>query len=68
MCADVTVDVPGYGKVVVDIAYGGTFYAFVSAERFGLDVCASKTRDLVDAAAAVTDAVKAQVGYAARSD
>ncbi|XP_068110516.1 trans-3-hydroxy-L-proline dehydratase [Hyperolius riggenbachi] len=61
LCTDVTVDVPGYGEVIVDIAYGGAFYAFVSAERFGLDVCTSKTRDLVDAAAAVTDAVKAQV-------
>ncbi|MEE6494059.1 hypothetical protein FKM82_017009 [Ascaphus truei] len=58
---DVTVDVPGYGKVVVDIAYGGAFYAFISAERFGLDVCTSRTRDLVDAAAAVTSSVKAQV-------
>lgn len=61
LCTDVTVDVPAYGQVVVDIAYGGAFYAFVSAERFGLDVCSSKTRDLVDAAAAVSDAVKAQV-------
>ncbi|XP_044127446.1 trans-3-hydroxy-L-proline dehydratase [Bufo gargarizans] len=61
LCTDVPVDVPGYGTVVVDIAYGGAFYAFVSAERFGLDVCSSKTRDLVDAAAAVSDAVKAQV-------
>ncbi|KAM9293966.1 trans-3-hydroxy-L-proline dehydratase [Gastrophryne carolinensis] len=61
LCTDVPVEVPGYGQVVVDIAYGGAFYAFVSAERFGLDVCTSKTRDLVDAAAAVTEAVKAQV-------
>ncbi|KAG8449389.1 hypothetical protein GDO86_016150 [Hymenochirus boettgeri] len=58
---DVTVDVPGHGKVVVDIAYGGAFYAFVSAEKFGLDVCSSRTRDLVDVAAAVTESVKAQV-------
>ncbi|XP_072284953.1 trans-3-hydroxy-L-proline dehydratase [Pyxicephalus adspersus] len=61
LCTDETVNVPNYGEVVVDIAYGGAFYAFVSAQRFGLDVCTSKTRDLVDAAAAVTDAVKAQV-------
>ncbi|KAL8168760.1 UNVERIFIED_CONTAM: Trans-L-3-hydroxyproline dehydratase [Gekko kuhli] len=57
---DLTVDVPGYEKVVVDIAYGGAFYAFLSAERLGLDVCSSKLRDLVDAASAVTEAVKAQ--------
>ncbi|PNJ70582.1 L3HYPDH isoform 7, partial [Pongo abelii] len=54
------VDVPGHGKVVVDIAYGGAFYAFVTAEKLGLDICSAKTRDLVDAASAVTEAVKAQ--------
>ncbi|KAM8920735.1 trans-3-hydroxy-L-proline dehydratase [Pelodytes ibericus] len=61
LATDVTVDVAGYGEIVVDIAYGGAFYAFVSADRFGLDVCTSRTRDLVDVAAAVTDSVKAQV-------
>lgn len=55
------IDVPGHGKVVVDIGYGGTFYAFLSAEQLGLDVCSSKTRDLVNAASAVTEAVKKQV-------
>lgn len=54
------VDVPGHGKVMVDIAYGGAFYAFVTAEKLGLDICSAKTRDLVDAASAVTEAVKAQ--------
>ncbi|XP_027761346.1 trans-3-hydroxy-L-proline dehydratase isoform X2 [Empidonax traillii] len=58
---DLAIDVPGYGKVVVDIGYGGTFYAFLSAEQLGLDVCSSKTRDLVSAASAVTEAVKKQV-------
>ncbi|XP_021084466.1 trans-3-hydroxy-L-proline dehydratase isoform X1 [Mesocricetus auratus] len=60
LAADLTVDVPGHGKVVVDIAYGGAFYAFVSAEKLGLDVCSAKTRDLVVAASSVTEAVKAQ--------
>lgn len=61
LCSDLAIDVPGHGKVVVDISYGGTFYAFVSAEQLGLDVCSSKTRDLVSAASAVTEAVKKQV-------
>ncbi|NXW42860.1 T3HPD dehydratase, partial [Nyctiprogne leucopyga] len=60
---DVAIDVPGHGKVVVDVAYGGTFYAFLSAEQLGLDVCSSKTRDLVDAASAVTEAVKQQLKF-----
>lgn len=58
-------DVPEHGQVVVDIAYGGAFYAFVSAEKLGLDVGSTKTRDLVDAASAVTEAVKAQVSTSA---
>lgn len=58
---DVRVEVEGYGEVTVDISYGGAFYAFVDAQRFGLDVNKSRTRDLVDAATAVTAAVKAQV-------
>lgn len=61
LCSDLAIDVPGHGKVVVDIGYGGTFYAFLSAEQLGLDVCSSMTRDLVSAASAVTEAVKQQV-------
>ncbi|XP_049626205.1 trans-3-hydroxy-L-proline dehydratase [Suncus etruscus] len=60
LATDLLVDVPGHGKVEVDIAYGGTFYAFVSAEKLGLNVCSARTRDLVDAASLVTEAVKAQ--------
>ncbi|XP_010776014.1 trans-L-3-hydroxyproline dehydratase isoform X2 [Notothenia coriiceps] len=58
---DVTVSLEKFGDVTVDISYGGAFYAFVDAKRFGLDVTTSRTRDLVDAATAVTNAVKSQV-------
>lgn len=61
-CADVTVAVEGFGDVMVDISYGGAFYAFVDAQRFGLDVTKSRTRDLADVATAVTNAVKSKVG------
>ncbi|KAM6906310.1 trans-L-3-hydroxyproline dehydratase isoform 1-T1 [Lycodopsis pacificus] len=58
---DVTVTLERFGDVTVDISYGGAFYAFVDAQRFGLNVTKSRTRDLVDAATAVTNAVKSQV-------
>lgn len=58
---DVKVTIPSYGEVTVDISYGGALYAFVDAERFGMDINTSRTRDLVDAATAVTNAVKSQV-------
>ena len=58
---DVDVDVPGLGKVTLDIGYGGAYYAFLPAVRFGLDVRTSPTRDLVDAADRITKAVQQQV-------
>lgn len=53
-----SVDVPGYGSVEVDVAFGGAFYAFAAADRFGLDVRTSPARELVDAAWAVTEATR----------
>lgn len=58
---DADVDALGYGTVSVDVAYGGAFYAFADAARFGLDVRSSPTRELVDAAWAVTEAVKTTI-------
>ena len=54
-------EVEGAGPVEVDIGYGGAFYAFAPAARFGLDVRTSPARTLVDAAWAVTCAAKAQL-------
>ena len=51
---DVPVDVPGYGRIAVDVGYGGAFYALAPAALLGLDVRRSRVRDLVDAAAAIT--------------
>jgi proline racemase len=58
---DARIEVPGLGPLTVDIGYGGAFYAFLPASRFGLDVRRSATRDLVDAADKVTKATKAQI-------
>ena len=58
---EASIDLPGKGRISVDIGYGGAFYALVPAAVFGLDVRLSATRDLVDAASRVTEAVKRQV-------
>ena len=59
--AGVRVDVPGAGTVTADVSYGGAFYALADAAQFGLDVRTSRMRDLVDAATALTEAVRAAV-------
>ena len=58
---DAKLAVEGAGPVEVDIGYGGAFYAFAPAARFGLDVRTSPARTLVDGAWAVTCAAKAQL-------
>jgi trans-L-3-hydroxyproline dehydratase len=58
---DATVEVPGHGQIILDIGYGGAFYALLPAATFNLDLRRARTRDLVDAASAVSEAVKVQV-------
>ena len=55
------VAVPGVGPVVTDVSYGGAFYAVADVAQFGLDVRKSRTRDLVDAATALSTAVNETV-------
>ncbi len=55
------VKVPGYGSILTDVSYGGAFYALADAAEFGLDVRVNRTRDLVDAATALSRAVNAEL-------
>jgi proline racemase len=43
------VDVPGFGTVTVDVAYGGMIYVIVDAEKVGFSLEKSEARALVDA-------------------
>jgi trans-L-3-hydroxyproline dehydratase len=56
---DIEIDLPEYGRFPVDIAFGGAFYAIVSAERVGLQVTPEQTSKLVAAGEAVKRAVNA---------
>jgi proline racemase len=45
-----------WGPVTVDIAYGGAFYAFLSADTIGLDLRTSAMRAIADAGQEITQA------------
>jgi proline racemase len=45
---DQTIDVPGLGRVVVDVAYGGMIYALVDATALGYKIVPDEGRDLVE--------------------
>jgi trans-L-3-hydroxyproline dehydratase len=58
---DTAVEVPGRGRVVLDIGYGGAFYAILPASSLGFDFFAAPFDEMVAAARAINDAARAQV-------
>jgi trans-L-3-hydroxyproline dehydratase len=48
-----SVDVPGYGRIMVDIAYGGAFYALAPVSQYNMDIKSSMQK-IRDAAGATT--------------
>ena len=54
---DLAVDVPGFGSLTVDVAFGGNFYAIVPAADLGLSLEVSRARELAAAGLAVMRAV-----------
>jgi Proline racemase len=56
---DLVIDVPGYGQVTCDIAWGGAFYAVLPAAQLGLRVEPTQTAALVAAGEAIKRAVNA---------
>src|SRR6266446_180304 len=53
----VKLDLPVYGQVTVDIAFGGAFYAILPAEHVGLSVTPRQVEQLVTAGEAIKKAV-----------
>ncbi|MER9890850.1 proline racemase family protein [Mesorhizobium sp. M0119] len=58
---DQRIELPGYGPVGFDIAYGGAFYAQADCRQFGLEFGRNRVRDFVDAATALTNKLKAEL-------
>ena len=58
---DVEIDVPGHGRIAIDIAFGGSFFAGVEGERLGLTVAPENVDALVRAGLAIRKAVNQQV-------
>lgn len=51
------IELPEYGRLNVDIAFGGTFYVFIAAEQVGLKVTPENGEQLVTAGEAIKKAI-----------
>jgi proline racemase len=56
---DIELDVPVYGHLTVDVAFGGAFYAFLPALQLGLKVIPEQAHQLAVAGDMITKAVNA---------
>jgi proline racemase len=54
---DAKVDVPGFGSVRYDLAFGGNFYAIVALEELGLPFDRAEKERLLDAGLAIMDTI-----------
>jgi proline racemase len=58
---DVAVEVPGYGRVPVDISFGGNFFGAVRGEDVGIEVRPERVSELVMAGLAIRQAINRQI-------
>ncbi len=58
---DQKVSVPGLGTINFDIAFGGAYYAFVSADEAGVELNAAGFRKLIESGIAIKHAIMQQV-------
>jgi len=58
---DAKVELPGFGAITMDIAYGGNFYAIVEAKEVGLTIAPESAREIVRIGRAIKDAVNEQM-------
>ncbi|GHJ93984.1 proline racemase [Streptomyces sp. NE5-10] len=56
---DLKAEVPGFGTVTYDLAYGGNFYAFVELDALGLPFDRAHKQELISAGLAIMDAINA---------
>lgn len=58
---DVTIDTPEWGKVTMDISYGGIFYALVDVRQIGLTIEKANAAKLVAAGMILKDLVNSEM-------
>ena len=61
---DAEVEVPGYGKIRLDVAFGGSFFAIVEAAQLGIDIAPENAARLTEAGMAIIRAANQQIKVA----
>ena len=58
---DIPIEIPGYGKIHVDVAFGGSFFAIVKASELGIKVQKEKSYELMDVGLKIREEINKKV-------
>src|SRR6266568_3810061 len=58
---DIELEIPAYGQLTVDVAFGGAFYVILPSEQVHLRVTPERTQELVKAGEAIKKAINAHM-------
>lgn len=58
---DVECDIPKFGKIRMDVSYGGAVFAILPADSVGITICPENAGEIIEKGKIVRDAVNAQV-------
>jgi proline racemase len=58
---DLPIELPGWGGITVDVAWGGAFFAFVDAAAFGLEIAAEQADKLAELGSRITASAAEQI-------
>ena len=57
----VPLELPGLGRIEVDVAFGGVYYAIIDAAQLGLEIVPARARDMVEYGTQIKAAAEAQI-------
>jgi proline racemase len=58
---DLPLELPGWGQLRVDVAWGGAFFVFVDASQFDLEIVPDEAEQLAELGSQITAAAAAQI-------
>ena len=58
LCTNFTVKTPSFGEILIDVAYGGAFYAFVDVGKLAIDFKTTSVTSLIAAADEISTSVR----------
>ena len=58
---DVACDIPKFGKIKIDVSYGGSVFAILPANSLGIKICPENAAEIIEKGKIVRDAVNDQI-------